>query len=164
MTAKLSEILTGKIDVVAYDFDGVMTDNKVIVHQDGTESVVCNRGDGLGVDGLRALKIPQVILSTEKNPVVAARAKKLQIDVAHGLGSKVEALDAYLKTHGATRDRAVFIGNDINDLAVMSVVGYPLCPADSHPRVKAIARHVFSANGGQGVIREFCETFFPEAL
>jgi len=67
------------IKLIAYDFDGVMTDNKVYVDQNGKETVQVNRADGMGVSEIKKLGIEQIIISTEKNPVVSARAKKLDI-------------------------------------------------------------------------------------
>ena len=67
------------VALVVFDFDGVMTDNRVLVFSDGTEAVMCHRGDGLGIDRLREAEVPMLILSTETNPVVAARARKLKL-------------------------------------------------------------------------------------
>ena len=72
--------------LIVFDFDGVFTDNLVYVLEDGREMVRCSREDSLGVDALKARKIPMMILSTETNPVVAARAKKLKVDLAQGQG------------------------------------------------------------------------------
>ena len=83
------------IDLIVYDFDGVMTDNRVIVFQDGTEAVIVNRADGLGVECLRALKIPQLILSTETNAVVNARALKLGLEAIAASKDKKSALKNY---------------------------------------------------------------------
>ena len=67
-----------KIKAIVFDFDGVFTNNRVIVSEDGKESVICNRSDGIGLEMLRSLGIPMTIISTEKNPVVAQRATKLE--------------------------------------------------------------------------------------
>lgn len=145
------------IDLICYDFDGVMTDNRVLVDQDGHESVMVNRGDGLAVAAFRKLGLAQMILSTETNPVVAARAAKLGIPVMHGLSDKAATLRAHTARDGIDLGRVVFIGNDINDLAVMKLVGWPVAPADAHPSILAIARLVTVARGGYGVIREFLD-------
>lgn len=80
------------IDLIVYDFDGVMTDNLVIVFQDGTEAIIVNRADGLGIERFRALGIPQLVLRTETNPVVKARAKKLGLEVITSCKDKKYAL------------------------------------------------------------------------
>lgn len=151
------------VSLVCYDFDGVMTDNRVLVDETGREAVFVNRADGLAISAMRKLNIPQFIFSTETNPVVSARAHKLGIPVLQGLDDKAEALSAHLARHGYDAAAAVFIGNDLNDLEVMRMVGYPIAPADAHPTIKSIARHITAARGGEGVIREFFENFLCAA-
>lgn len=142
---------------MVYDFDGVMTDNRVLVLQDGTEAVFANRADGLGVNLIRKIGIAQLILSTETNPVVQARAAKLGIEAINGCADKLDALTEYCTLHGMDMSRVVYIGNDTNDLEVMGVVGYPVSPADAHESVKTIACVVTRARGGEGVVKEFAE-------
>ena len=74
-----------KIKLIVYDFDGVMTDNKVYIDQDGKETVKVNRGDGLGISEIKKLGIEQIIISTEKNLVVMKRAEKLGISCMKGI-------------------------------------------------------------------------------
>ena len=74
------QTLMNSLSLIVYDFDGVMTDNKVYVNEEGQEMVQVNRGDGLGISLIKKLGIKQIILSTETNPVVSVRAKKLNID------------------------------------------------------------------------------------
>lgn len=143
-----------QIDLIVYDFDGVMTDNRVTVCEDGKESVVVHRGDGLGVSKLRELGLQQMILSTEQNPVVRARAKKLKLEIIHGVDDKRQTLLKYLKEHDISPDRVLYIGNDVNDLACMLSVGFRGCPADAEPEILQICQWVSSKNGGYGVIRE----------
>jgi YrbI family 3-deoxy-D-manno-octulosonate 8-phosphate phosphatase len=150
-------ISTGSIDLIAYDFDGVMTDNRVLVLQDGTEGIVANRADGLGVDRLRALNIPQLIVTTETNAVVQARAGKLRLEVIGACKDKKAALEAYCTQHGYALARVMFVGNDLNDLEVMKIVGLPAAPADAHPEIKALARLITRAKGGDGVVKEISE-------
>ena len=145
------------IHLIVYDFDGVMTDNRAIVMQDGTEAVVVNRADGLGVDFIRKAGIPQLILSTESNPVVQARGEKLKIDVVQNCGNKKEALIRICAEKGYDLSKVVFIGNDLNDLEVMKIVGYPVAPSDAHPSVLEIALFVTEAKGGEGVVRELAD-------
>jgi len=146
------------IDLIIYDFDGVMTNNRVIVSQDGTEAVIVNRADGLGVDYLRKEGVPQMILSTESNPVVNARAKKLRIDLIQNCGDKKEALSKVCKEKGYDLAKVIFVGNDMNDLEAMKTVGYPIAPADAHTDILDIAVLVTKAKGGGGVVRELADT------
>lgn len=145
------------IDLVVFDFDGVLTDNRVLVFADGVEAVFCNRADGLGFDTLRAHGIPTMILSTERHPVVATRAAKLRVDAVTGCGDKAAALETICRERGFAAERVVFVGNDVNDLAAMRRVGIPVAVADAHPSVKAVAAHVLSARGGEGAARELAE-------
>jgi len=145
------------IELIAYDFDGVMTDNKVYLSQDGTEAVVVNRADGLGVDMIRSMGIPQMIISTEANPVVKARADKLGLDVIQNCSDKKQALVGYCRKENIDISKVMFVGNDLNDLEVMRSVGYPVAPADAHHSVKALSCLVTEARGGEGVIRELAE-------
>jgi YrbI family 3-deoxy-D-manno-octulosonate 8-phosphate phosphatase len=142
------------IDLIVYDFDGVMTDNRVIVFQDGAEAVVVNRADGLGVDLIRSLRIPQLILTTESNPVVKARALKLRLEVIASCKDKKNAVRHYCKRNDYKLRKVVYVGNDLNDLEVMKIVGFPVAPADAHPMIKAAAKLITKAKGGEGVIRE----------
>lgn len=145
--------------LVVFDFDGVMTNNKVIVSQDGTESVVCDRSDGLGVEMLRKSGVAMLILSKEINPVVSARAKKLKIPVIQGIDDKPSALRKYCVKSKVALKSVLYVGNDLNDLAVMKIVGLSACPADSHPRVKKIANIKLTRNGGEGAVRELVEDY-----
>lgn len=146
-----------KPDLLVYDFDGVMTDNRVLVFQDGTEAVFANRADGWGVEQLRKAGFMQLILSTETNPVVSARAKKLQIKIFQGSGDKANDLTAYCQSQSIGTEKVLYVGNDVNDLDAMRLIGYPVAPADAHPSVLAIAKYVTRARGGEGVIKEISE-------
>ena len=145
------------IDAFIFDFDGVLTNNLVFVDQDGKELVSCNRSDGLAFDVLRKLKKPSYILSTEKNPIVSARAKKLKIQAIQGVEDKVEELLSLAKSKGYNLNRVLYVGNDINDYKAMKLCGYSACPSDSHEKIRSIATFVLQKKGGNGVIRELLE-------
>lgn len=147
------------VDLIVYDFDGVMTDNRVLVFQDGTEAVIVNRADGLGVSLIRDLGIPQLILSTETNPVVKARADKLRLEVIASCADKGRTLKEYCAQKGYLLSRVMYIGNDLNDFEVMKIVGFPVAPADAHPDIKSLAKLITKAKGGEGVIRELSDFF-----
>jgi 3-deoxy-D-manno-octulosonate 8-phosphate phosphatase (KDO 8-P phosphatase) len=136
-----------------YDFDGVMTDNKVVVREDGAESVICSRADGLAVSEIRKRGIPQVIISTESNKTVISRAAKLDIPVINNVADKKEAVVSYCRKLNIRLEETLFIGNDINDREAMLVTGFPVCPADAYREIKEIAKLVLPVGGGHGVIR-----------
>jgi 3-deoxy-D-manno-octulosonate 8-phosphate phosphatase (KDO 8-P phosphatase) len=150
-------ILKNKIKLVVYDFDGVMTDNKVYIDQNGNEMVQVNRADGLGVAEIKKMNIEQIIMSTETNPVVSARAIKLDIPCLQGLDNKKDALLDYSKKNDIDLKNVAYVGNDINDKYAMAIAGFSFCPADAHKTIKEISDHVLKRNGGDGVIRELLD-------
>ncbi|HYW31075.1 MAG TPA: acylneuraminate cytidylyltransferase [Gemmatimonas sp.] len=143
--------------LLALDFDGVLTDNRVIVHEDGGESVVCDRGDGLGLAALRARGFPVVVLSSETHPVVSARCRKLGIPCRQGLGDKGAALREYAAQLGVPLEDVIYVGNDVNDLECLRMAGLAVIPADAHPAVHAEADWTLSHAGGRGAVRELCD-------
>jgi len=157
MIDELSAPLKGDIALVLMDFDGVLTDNRVYVFQDGREAVACNRADGLACDLLRAANIELLILSTEENPIVAARARKIKVRVQQGLRDKAATVRALIAEREIAAERIMYVGNDVNDLEAMRLVGWPAAPADAHASVRAVARLVTKACGGEGVMREIAD-------
>jgi len=145
------------VTLVVFDFDGVMTDNHAWVDQDGREAVRVSRADGMGVSLLRKAGIPAVVMSTETNPVVAARCQKLSLPVVQGLADKAPALREWLETHHLDPAGTIYLGNDINDLPCFPLVSCAVAVADAHPEVLAQADLVLSCDGGQGAVRELCE-------
>ncbi|HEY9294394.1 MAG TPA: acylneuraminate cytidylyltransferase [Microlunatus sp.] len=145
------------VDAVITDFDGVHTPDTAYVDAHGNELVQVSRGDGLGVERLRRAGVPFLILSKETNPVVLGRAAKLQVEVLNAVEDKTTALQKWLADTGIAPERAAYVGNDINDLGPMSVVGWPIAVPDAHPEVLAAAKIVLSAPGGRGAVRELCD-------
>lgn len=148
-----------KVKFIAFDFDGVFTDNSVLVFADGTESVRCWRGDGLGLRKLDKLRIGYAIISTEVNEVVLARSKKLHIHCIHGCDDKLGALNKLLDEHGLSLDQTAFVGNDINDACCLAAVGLPIVVEDAHPDVRKHGAYRTRARGGYGAVREVCDIF-----
>ncbi len=142
------------IKLIVYDFDGVLTDNKVIVREDGLESVVVNRSDGLAIGMIKKMGIEQIVLSKERNKVVEARANKLNILAIRGIDDKRKELMDYCSKNNISLKNVVYIGNDINDLEPMKMVGYPICPLDAYEEIKEISKFILNTPGGAGVVRE----------
>ena len=149
--------MNNKIELIVYDFDGVMTDNKVYIDQNGNEMVQVSRADGLGVAEIKKMEIEQVIMSTETNPVVTQRAIKLKIPCLQGLDNKKDALLDYSRKNDIDLKNVASVGNDINDKDAMAIAGFSFCPNDSHESIKEIADHILPRNGGDGVIRELLD-------
>ena len=148
-----------KIRLVAFDFDGVFTDNMVYVFEDGSEAVRCSRGDGIGLQKLKRLGIEAVIISTESNPVVSARARKLKIRCMQDCSDKRKALEDIAKEKGVSLSEVAFVGNDINDLECLTKVGLPIVVNDAHKDVIPIALYQTMHPGGYGAVREVCDLF-----
>lgn len=161
----VASALAGLVDVpqnidvkaVVTDFDGVHTDDTALIDSDGREQVRVSREDGMGVSRLRRAGIPMLILSTEVNPVVRARANKLRVPVLHGIEDKKSALAEWAAENGIALSDIAYLGNDVNDLAAMGSVGWPVAVANAHPLVRAQARIVLSRAGGEGAVRELIE-------
>ena len=149
--------LPKRIEALLLDFDGVMTDNRVWVGQDGTEYVVCSRSDGMGLAELKRLGLPVVVFSSEVNPVVTARCKKLGIECQGSLDQKLEAMRIWHKKNNISLENIIYIGNDINDLACMQAAGCGVAVKDAHPGVISAADIVLTKKGGFGAVRELSE-------
>lgn len=145
------------VDALVTDFDGVHTPNTAYVDTDGNEMVQVSRSDGMGVSLLRKTGFPVLILSSEKNPVVLRRAEKLGVDVINGAQDKVSLLHNWIQEKGLDPSRVAFVGNDVNDLSAMALVGWPIAVADAVPEVLSQARVTLSRKGGAGAIRELCD-------
>jgi CMP-N-acetylneuraminic acid synthetase/3-deoxy-D-manno-octulosonate 8-phosphate phosphatase KdsC-like HAD superfamily phosphatase len=168
-----------QIKLLVLDFDGVLTDNRVLVSEDGTEAVACSREDGLGLEMLRQVgKVQVVVISKEKNPVVPARCRKLNIPCIHACDNKLATLrqlaadpSSILKDVAPASSSPAFcfplpafkseeiayVGNDVNDLECLQWAGLPIAVADATPEVLAAAKYVTRKSGGQGAIREICD-------
>lgn len=142
---------------VVTDFDGVHTDDTAIIDASGGERVRVSREDGMGVALLRRAGVPMLILSTEVNPVVRARADKLRVPVLHGIDDKEAALRQWAREQDVALADVAYLGNDVNDLPAMRIVGWPVAVADAHPLVRAEARVVLRRRGGDGAVRELVE-------
>ncbi|MEV0313976.1 N-acetylneuraminate synthase family protein [Nonomuraea fuscirosea] len=145
------------VDAVITDFDGVHTDDRAYVDSEGREMVLVSRSDGMGVSLLRRSGVKVLVMSTEQNPVVAARARKLGVPVLQGLADKRTVLRDWLTIEGLDPARVAYVGNDVNDLGPMGEVGWPVATPDAHPRVRAAARVVLTRPGGDGAVRELCD-------
>jgi N-acylneuraminate cytidylyltransferase len=148
-----------KIDLIICDFDGVITDNRVWVDQDGKEAVAAYRSDSIRIREMHALGIEVMILSSEPNSVVAARAKKMGVEAVHGIGihEKGVALREVLERKNVRAENVIYVGNDLNDLPCFEIAGWSVAVADAYPEILGAADHVLSKPGGHGALRELCD-------
>jgi len=154
---RMQERLPRKISAVIFDFDGVFTDNRVIVHDDGHEAVLCNRSDGMGISALKKAGCQILVLSKEKNPVVQWRSEKLGIPCAQGIDDKKAYLSSWLAERGIDPANVAYLGNDVNDIECMEFVGCGAAVADAQGQVKTKAKIILDHAGGHGAIRELCD-------
>ncbi|MHC0431167.1 cytidylyltransferase domain-containing protein [Streptomyces sp. O3] len=152
------------VDAVVIDFDGTQTDDRVLIDSEGRELVAVHRGDGLGIAALRGDGLKMLILSTEQNPVVAARARKLRIPVLHGIDRKDLALKQWCEEQGIAPERVLYVGNDVNDLPCFGLAGWPVAVASAHDVVRDAARAVTASAGGDGAIREIASWILGPSL
>jgi len=147
------------VKLIICDFHGVITDNHVITDQDGKESVIASRSDSMHIKTLRQQGIELMILSSEPNPVVLARAKKMGIEAIHNLGmeNKGQAMREVLEQKNIKAEEVIYLGNDLNDLPCFEIAGWSVAVADAYPEVVRAADHVLTKNGGHGAVRELCE-------
>ena len=149
-----------QITLAIFDFDGVFTDNTVFVDEYGKEQVRCSRADGLGLQLLRKAGVGSMVLSTEVNPVVSIRCKKMNIECIQGCPDKFAEFKEIIKTRTIKAESVAFVGNDINDLEIMKSVGFPIAVADAYPEVLTVALWKTTKPGGAGAVREFCEQVY----
>ena len=142
---------------VVFDFDGVMTDNRVMTDQTGNELVACDRSDGLGIAALKASGIPMLVLSTEVNPVVLARCAKLKLPCLHGQADKATALAQWIADNHLDPAQVIYLGNDRNDADCLELVGCPVAVANAYPEALQRALVVLDQPGGKGAVRELCD-------
>ena len=151
-----SNRLTG-IKAIAFDFDGVFTDNRVHIMENGEEAVTCDRSDGMGISMLRKVGLPLVIISSEKNLVVTARGAKLGIEVLQGIDEKLPTLIDWATVNHLTVHEIAFIGNDINDVQCLNAAGLGVVVADAYPVAVDAADFVLGKKGGRGAVREIAD-------
>ena len=147
------------IKLIVTDFDGVLSDGRVWVDENGKETVAASRSDSMRIKQMREIGIDVVILSSEVNPVVSMRAKKMNVEAIHGVGldEKGMALKKYLAEKNIDASQVVYLGNDFNDLPCYEIAGWSVAVADAYPEVLRAADHVLKTNGGFGALRELCD-------
>ena len=147
------------IKMIICDFDGVITDNRVWTDENGREMAAASRSDSMRVAELRQRGVEVMILSSEVNSVVTARAEKMGVEAVHGIGilKKGEALQQLLIEKKVDASHVVFVGNDFNDLACFEIAGWAVAVADAYPEVARAADYVLTKAGGYGAVRELCD-------
>jgi N-acylneuraminate cytidylyltransferase len=156
---KMRRAMPETIKLIVSDFDGVISDGRVWTDQDGHETVVASRSDSMRLKQMRAIGIDVIILSSEPNPVVSARAKKMGVEAVHGvdLPDKGRAMREILAQKNIEPEEVVYLGNDWNDLPCFEIAGWAVAVADAYPEVLRAADYVLKTPGGYGALRELCD-------
>jgi 3-deoxy-D-manno-octulosonate 8-phosphate phosphatase (KDO 8-P phosphatase) len=147
-----------------FDFDGVFTDNRVWTNERGEESIACWRGDATGLRRLDEVGVDYLILSTETNDAVGARARKIRANCVQAVDDKLPVLREEAARRGVSLEETAYLGNDVNDAGCLEAVGLPVVPADAWPEVVPLARLVLTREGGRGCVREFCDAVWRAKL
>ncbi|MBK6644404.1 MAG: acylneuraminate cytidylyltransferase [Anaerolineales bacterium] len=156
---KPRRLMPETVKLIICDFDGVVTDNLVLTDENGKETVSASRSDSMHIKTLREKGVEVMILSSEPNPVVMARAKKMGVEAIHGVGlqDKGRVMREVLEQKKVRAENVVYVGNDLNDLPCFEVAGWSVAVADAYPEVLRAADYVLTKPGGRGAVRELCE-------
>jgi len=152
-----------KVALLVMDFDGVLTDNRVWVDEEGHEHIAANRSDSLGLAFLRRAGVEALVISMETNPVVSARCRKMKVPVLQGINDKAVVLSQYMADRSIDPGQVVYLGNDVNDLVCFPLVGCAVAVADSLPAVLRQADLVLANRGGHAAVRELCDLIILRA-
>jgi 3-deoxy-D-manno-octulosonate 8-phosphate phosphatase (KDO 8-P phosphatase) len=147
-----------KIKLVLTDVDGVLTDGGVFYGADGEVMKRFNIRDGMGVERLREVGVDVGFITGEKSESVARRAEKLQVEILHlYCKDKPAVVRQLMQEHGLAPEEIAYIGDDVNDVEAMKLVGLPAAPADALLQARDVAKFVCHRPGGAGAFRELCE-------
>lgn len=150
--------LASRIDLVVFDVDGVLTDGRLYLGDDGTEFKAFHVRDGHGFKLLREAGIKVAALSGRRSAAVTRRMDELQVDIfRQGCQHKGQDFADLLAHFGLAGERVAYLGDDVIDLPAMQLAGLPVAVADAHAAVRAAARWVTTLGGGRGAARELCD-------
>ena len=153
-----------KIKLLILDVDGTMTDNGIYIDEKGIESKKYNAKDGVGIyELIKNNVIVGIISHSEKSDGIKSRASYLGIKYCHvGNEPKEEILKTWIKKLEINLEEVAFIGDDINDLSIIDIVGFSACPNDSSDPVKRKVSLVLNTKGGYGCVREFSDLYLTQ--
>ncbi len=158
MNKKELMLRASRIELIALDNDGVLTDGKVYINDEGLESKAFFIRDGAAINLARRAGIKFAVITGLKTPVIEKRAQQLHIEEIHkGFLDKAEVMKDILKRHNLRPEQAAYMGDDLFDLPVLRMVGFSSAPADAASDVKREVNFVSAYDGGQGAVREMIE-------
>ena len=146
------------IKAVIFDVDGVLSKQTITLGADGEPLRTVNIKDGYAMQFAVKCNLHIAILSGAKNEAIRSRYERLGIkDIVLGADVKINFYNEFKNKYGLLDENIIFVGDDIPDFEIMSICGLPCCPADAAPEIKAVAKYISSANGGEGVARDVLE-------
>jgi YrbI family 3-deoxy-D-manno-octulosonate 8-phosphate phosphatase len=154
------------VKALIFDFDGVFTDNSVLVGSNGIEMLKFSKLDSLGLDLFRSyllennLQMTLAIVSKETSEIVSIRASKLKLECFQSVSDKWQFISQSL---GLSKDQYVYFGNDLNDKESMEKALISFAPSDAHHEIKRIATHTLTQRGGDGFVRSGLELLMENA-
>jgi 3-deoxy-D-manno-octulosonate 8-phosphate phosphatase (KDO 8-P phosphatase) len=152
------EALARRLRLLLFDVDGVMTDGRILLHADGSESKQYHIRDGTGLVLARRSGLLTGLLSARSSASTLERARQLSIPIVRqGASNKLTVYDEILAEHGLADHEVAFMGDDVQDLPVLTRVGLSCAPADAVPEVRARVRWISTLGGGTGAVRELIE-------
>jgi 3-deoxy-D-manno-octulosonate 8-phosphate phosphatase (KDO 8-P phosphatase) len=146
------------VKAIFFDVDGVLTDGRIIYDDSGREIKSFSVKDGLIISYLKKAGIITGAISGRDSPAVARRCAELKIDFCHqGIVDKANAFEKLVKHYKLKHKEVAFIGDDLNDLPILRLAGFAVCPSDTYDYIKDNCDFVTSAKGGNGVLREVAD-------
>lgn len=151
-------MMKSKIRLFAMDVDGVLTDGSMYYSEKGEVLKKFNTRDGVGIELLRRNGVIPVIITQEESKIVLRRARKLKVEEVYiGVKDKLRVIKELAQKYSLSLDEIAYIGDDINDLALLREVGLSFAPSDAMSEVKQLVHQVLSRRGGEGTVREAVE-------
>lgn len=147
-----------KIKVLLLDVDGVLTDGRIIYDSRGRDSKFFDVHDGLGVYVLNKAGVKTIIVTAKSSGTIKPRARDMRVtEVFADVSPKSAILDKILKKYNVNKDEVCFVGDDLVDLGLMKVVGFPIAVFNACPEIKQAASYITIKHGGRGAVREVAE-------
>jgi 3-deoxy-D-manno-octulosonate 8-phosphate phosphatase (KDO 8-P phosphatase) len=155
---KKNGIKCSNIKLLVLDVDGVMTDGSIIYDSQGNEYKIFNVQDGCGIELLRKKGIRVAFITGRSSSIVARRASELGVeDVFQGVSEKVSPLKELMDKYNLDSSEICAMGDDILDIPLLKMVGFPVTVKNARPEVKKIVKHITLVDGGKGAVREVAE-------
>lgn len=153
-----NDLYAQQIKLIIFDVDGVLTGGHIIFGQEGEALKAFHCQDGMGISLAHKAGLKTAIITGRESQIVHRRATELKIgDIHQGASDKVIALRELMQKHSLTLKQIAYVGDDINDLPVMTQVGLPCAVANAVPEVKALAKYISLRQGGNGAVRDIIE-------